>query len=436
MNHTGESLPSPAEAASMAEHIRRRMSGLRFTPEREKTAIRPVVLEPEVRSAVNTAMERMVRLLHHVCWSLTGDPRELVRRAGLTPRQVPLLGAGGTEHEIEFSACNARGDVVLRDGVPLFVEVNFGVANGGPVTAHYLIQAYRDLYGLESSRVGDELAEPFEGWLRLYERICAEKGLKRSVVNLGTMRDSDIEDRWYYDAEVKYLQEHGFESAFVEPEFFDLPESDRPSFGIGLKNFLPEEWHEFGIRNWDGIARAHRSTLFMVPDSGLALSSKVVLAWLSEGSVALTPDERAFVTRHVPWTRLMHTGTTVYQDTETDLMDLAVERQREFVLKPINSAGGKGVLVGRSAELDEWRSRLQEATESRDHVIQEYVPADPMEMDYYDAATGEVERRRVNYILGPYAVDGVCAGSTVRHVPQERSDVVSFHRGACVNMVY
>ncbi|MCH0566154.1 hypothetical protein [Streptomyces sp. MUM 2J] len=430
-----DDLPSPVEAAATAQHIRDRMRGLRFTPEQERTAIRPVVLPAETRTAVHDAMEGLVRLLHKICWSLTDDPRELVQRAGLLPYQVPLLGAGGTSHEIEFSASNARGDTVLRDGVPLFVECNFGVANGGPVTAHYLIAAYRDLFGMEPTRAGNEPAEPLEGWVRMYERICAEKGLKRSVVNVGTMRDSDIPDRWYYDAESEYLKNHGFESAFVEPEFFDSPKSGRPSFDIGLKNFLPEDWRKLGI-SWDGIARAHQSTLFMVPDSGLALSSKLVLAWLSEGSVPLTADERAFVDRHIPWTRLMRAGSTEHEGTEKNLIDLAVMRQRDFVLKPINSAGGKGVMVGRSSDPGEWKNRLQMASETRDHVLQEYVQADHMEMDYYNARTGRVERTGVSYILGPYAVDGICSGSTIRHVPLGKTEVVSFHRGACINMIY
>ncbi|MGH3115539.1 MAG: hypothetical protein ACRDQ2_00185 [Gaiellales bacterium] len=407
------------------------LKGMPFTGDPSLVPIRPVVLAEAVRASVNTAALRLFALIRRVCWSLTDDPADLARRTGLGEQDVPLLGAGGVVHEIEYAACNGRSDVVLRDGTPMFLECNFGAANGDPVSAHPLFAVYGELYGLRPSPRPDESPEPFHGRLDFYRRICAAQGLPESVAIVGTMREPDIEDVRYFDAEAAFLREHGFDSSFVEPETFA---SRRRRYSIALKHFLSGGWRTMGVP-LDGIARAHADTIFLVSDSGLSLSSKLIFAWLSAEFLPLSAEDRHFVRTHIPWTRLVEHGPVLHQDKEHNLLDLAVERREHFVLKPLNSCAGRGVLIGRSTDPGEWAGRLETAALRRDHVLQQYVDADPLHMDFFDQGTGVVKRIPVAYTLGPYVVDGVNSGLSIRHAPGPGAKVVNHAQGASFNVV-
>ena len=417
-----------------ADHLCRELEGLPFKADSPLTPIRPVVLSAPVRTALSAATRYLVDLVRRVCWSLTDDPADLARRTGLGPNQIALLGAGGTEREIRFSSCNVRSDAILRNGIPVFLECNFGAANGFPVLAPRLLAAYRQAYGLQPRPAPGEVSEPFESRLRLYRRICDESGLPHSVVIIGTMRDSDVEDIRYFEAEALYMRAHGFDSDFVEPKFFDSPSRGGRRYSVALKHFLPEGLLAQGV-SLDGIARAHTDTMFMVSDSGLSLSSKLVFAWLSAESVPLSDADRDFVRRHIPWTRLAAPGEVGYEGRQWDLVELADRRRTEFVLKPLNSCGGQGVLIGSDADPGEWRSRLEHAALRRDYVLQQYVESDPLSMDFFDARTGELRRMAVAYVLGPYVVDDIYSGCSLRHVAGGGPRVVNHLQGASFNII-
>jgi hypothetical protein len=431
-----DDLPVAAELTAdlprrAAQFLCDELKGVPFTADPSLVPVRPVVLAEPVRASVNSAALRLMDLIRRVCWSLTDDPADLARRTGLSAEDVPLLGAGGVTHEIEYAGCNGRPDVVLRDGTPMFLECNFGAANGDPVSVHQLFAAYRELYGLQPHHGPDELLEPFHGRLEFYRRICAARDLPESVAIVGTMREPDIEDVRYFDAEAQYLRAHGFDSSFVEPEFFDSP---RWRYSIALKHFLSGGWRTMGIP-LDGIARAHADTIFIVSDSGLLLSSKLIFAWLSAESVPLSAADRDFARTHIPWTRLVEHRSVLYEDEECDLVDLAVDQREQFVLKPLNSCAGHGVLLGCDTDPDEWTRRLRRAARLHDHIIQQYVDADPLHMDFFDARTGEAKRMPVTYVLGPYVVDGVNSGLSIRHTPGSSAQVVNHAQGASFNVV-
>ncbi|MGW4210332.1 hypothetical protein ACWEIJ_20250 [Lentzea sp. NPDC004789] len=438
MDFWGE-LPAAAEAMSDAGHPRRAanhllkaLRGKMFAADPSAVPVRPVVLAPERRSVLNAATRHLVALIHRVCWSLTGDPAELASRVGLAPGRLPLLCAGGVEHEIEYSGRNVRPDVVLSGGRPVFLECNFGAANGDPISLHPLSVAYRELYGPLPDPVPGELPEPFAGRLALYRKICAERDVPQSVAVVGTTRNETLVGVEYFEGEAEYLRAHGFESVFVEPDRFGAAGR---RFSIALKHFQSDSLARSGF-SLDELARAHAETVFMVSDSGQSLSSKLVLAWLSSGEVALPERDREFVREHVPWTRRVERGEVEYRGRSSELTELITGRPDEFVLKPLNSAGGQGVLIGRDTDPGAWRQRVERAAELRDHVVQAHVEADPLQMDFFDTTTGEARRTAVSYVLGPYVVDGINSGCSIRHAPKAGDRVVNYGHGASFNVVF
>ena len=423
----------PGLARRNAEHICQELEGIKFNPNPSLVPLRPIILARPVRSALDSASRFLVDLIHRVCWSMSREPVDLARRVGLRQEQVPLLGAAGVQHEIDYSACNGRLDVLLQDGNPVFLEANFGAANVDPVVTHFLLSTYRRLYGLMPTQDTNSAGEPFEGRCRLYRKIFRDRQLPESVVIVGTTRESSVGDVRYYEAEANYLRAQGIASDLVEPSYFAVPNEEK-QYSIALKHFMSEYWMPLGIP-LDAMAAAHADTIFLVPDSDRSLSSKLVFAWLSAESVPLSASERRFVQKHIPWTRRTERGEVDFDGRSWTLRDLSVERREDFVLKPLNSCGGQGVLLGRNTEPEIWQRRVDEAVELRDHVLQQYVKADELGMDFFDRKTGEFRCTNVTYVLGSYIVDGINAGNGIRHFPSSAPGVVNVNQGASINVV-
>jgi hypothetical protein len=124
-----------------------------------------------------------------------------------------------------------------------------------------------------------------------------------------------------------------------------------------------------------------------------------------------------------------------FEGRSWNLRELAMERRADFVLKPLTSHGGKGVVLGRDTEPGAWRRAIDKALKLRDHVVQQYVKADEFEMDFFDRKTGQHRCLDVAYVLGCYMVDGTNAGRTIRHVPGNAPGVVNFELDASFNIV-
>ncbi|MEU1056701.1 hypothetical protein ABZ397_29640 [Streptomyces sp. NPDC005876] len=416
-----------------ADNMIHHMRGLPFTPGPALTPVRPVVLRDEVRIGMEEASARLVQLIERACWSLTDDPVVLRDLVGLQEYQVPLLNAGGPVAERARAGLLARPDVVIRNGRPKFLECNFGTCDAGPSAAHQLTAAYASMYPtFDARRRRPGLHEPFAGREQLFDRLCAEQGMPRKVAVLGTLREENVEDPRYFNIEPEYLRSRGFESQFFEPEEFESSGADK-GWSVVINAFISGEWRRMGIP-LAGARRAYERAVVASPDSGRLLSSKLVMAWLSEGRFQLSNNEAALVDECIPWTRRLSSQPVVYEGREQDVTELAVRRREQLVLKPFGAFGGHGVLLGRDTDPEEWHSEIKAAVADESHIIQELVEADPLSADFHDARAGKLVRHPVSYVLGPYIVGGKPSGYMVRHAPSASPSIVNFDRGASFNL--
>lgn len=104
------------------------------------------------------------------------------------------------------------------------------------------------------------------------------------------------------------------------------------------------------------------------------LHKKSIFALLTDEQFQadFSPEERAAVQRHVPWTRLVRPGTTSYQGTQIDLLEFTRANRERLLLKPNDEYGGKGITIGWESSSDEWDAALRAALESP-FVVQERV---------------------------------------------------------------
>ena len=85
-----------------------------------------------------------------------------------------------------------------------------------------------------------------------------------------------------------------------------------------------------------------------------------------------TAREREVIRRTVPWTRRVAQLKTHHRGAQVDLIEHIRKHRSQFVLKPNDDYGGRGITFGKSSTASEWESALTEAL-SGDYVVQEKI---------------------------------------------------------------
>ena len=85
-----------------------------------------------------------------------------------------------------------------------------------------------------------------------------------------------------------------------------------------------------------------------------------------------TAREREVIRRTVPWTRRVVQLKTYHRGVEVDLIEHIRKHRSQFVLKPNDDYGGRGITFGEHSTASEWESALSEAL-SGDYVVQEKI---------------------------------------------------------------
>jgi hypothetical protein len=110
------------------------------------------------------------------------------------------------------------------------------------------------------------------------------------------------------------------------------------------------------------------------------LHKKASLAALSDERNAhlFSTAEKGAIEAHIPWTRVVEERNTVYDGAAIDLLPWMAENRHMLVLKPNDEYGGKGIVLGWNASLDEWNETVRVALEAP-YIVQERVtlPEEP-----------------------------------------------------------
>jgi uncharacterized circularly permuted ATP-grasp superfamily protein len=83
-------------------------------------------------------------------------------------------------------------------------------------------------------------------------------------------------------------------------------------------------------------------------------------------------DERQAITRYIPWTRWVSERRTTYQGKQIDLLPFLSSNRDQFVLKPNDEYGGKGIVLGWETEQDAWEAALQVAL-AEPYIVQQRI---------------------------------------------------------------
>ena len=214
----------------------------------------------------------------------------------------------------------------------------------------------------------------------------------------------------------QYFRAQGYECVIADPREMDYRNGklyaggDNPDFEISMiyKRVLLTE---LVTRSPEGlqhpIIRAvnERAVCMVNPYRCKILHQKASLAVLSDEQNAhlFTPDEQRLIQAHIPWTRRLSERYTQYEGTQIDLVPFLSHNKDNFVLKPNDEYGGKGIVLGWTVSEQEWDSKLDEYVQSNTIVQRRVaIPSEP----YPSMVDGELQIFDRMLDTNPYLWDG------------------------------
>jgi uncharacterized circularly permuted ATP-grasp superfamily protein len=183
-----------------------------------------------------------------------------------------------------------------------------------------------------------------------------------------------------------YFREHNLEAvicspddlSFVDGTLYAETDSGRVAVDVVYKRVLTSEFvMHYGDTVFEHpLVQAYAAGKVCMVNSFRAklLHKKSLFALLTDDTLQseFSPDERAAIARHVPWTRLVREGESSYGGGRIDLLDFARKNRDRLLLKPNDEYGGKGIIIGWECGAAEWEQGLKEALQSP-FVVQERV---------------------------------------------------------------
>ena len=163
-----------------------------------------------------------------------------------------------------------------------------------------------------------------------------------------------------------YFESQGYKCAIIDPREVTYENgkltADGQQIHIIYKRVLISELVGRGGRDHPVVRAVREKTVCMVnPFRCKILHKKASLAVLSDEANAhlYSASERAAIEKFVPWTRVLAERKTTYQGREVDLIPFLIQNKDQFVIKPNDEYGGKGVILGWETDTAGWEAALR-----------------------------------------------------------------------------
>jgi hypothetical protein len=215
----------------------------------------------------------------------------------------------------------------------------------------------------------------------------------------------------------EWFESHGVRSILSSPERLQYQNGHLwdGDFRVDLiyKRVLGQELFQKMGRN-HAIFRAVRDGAVCISNSfqALLLYKKSSLAFLSDEAHhhLFNPEELRAINEHIPWTRVVADRRTYYNNSTIDLLDFISREKDRLVLKPNDSYGGKGVVLGWEATKDEWDTAIKSALREP-YVVQ--VKVNIASESYPFFSDGKLSIHKMYVDADPFVFMGKTAGGVL-----------------------
>ncbi len=219
-----------------------------------------------------------------------------------------------------------------------------------------------------------------EGLLGSLEYIYRQYGGSETL-QIGIIDWADVPTLNEHELCKQYFETHGVRTILADPRALEYRDGRlwAGDFRIDLiyKRVLCSELiARMGMDN--PIVRAVRDHAVCMSNafSAKLMAKKASFAMISDERNAhlFSAQERAAIDAHIPWTRRVQDRKTLFHGQEIELLSYLADNRDNFVLKPNDEYGGKGVVIGWECSPENWDETLRYAL-TTPYVVQERVQA-------------------------------------------------------------
>lgn len=167
----------------------------------------------------------------------------------------------------------------------------------------------------------------------------------------------------------EYFESQGFETQIIDPRDCEYKNGKLTANGFDInlvyKRVLISELVERGDLglNHPVIRAVRDNAVCMVnPFACKILHKKSSFAVLTDerNEHLFGTDDLLAIANYIPWTRVLEERKTIYNGEPIDLLPFLAQNKDQFVIKPNDEYGGKGVVLGWTVSQSEWETTLQE----------------------------------------------------------------------------
>ncbi|RKN40609.1 hypothetical protein [Micromonospora endolithica] len=410
-------LPADVRADMVAAGARswREVFDGRATYNKQWRLARPPVMDETTLGVLNAVCDRLAQLIFEACRRRAGTAGELRRLLRVPDGETRLLDDDEPLTEALLDAF--RPDVLLSDGVPKVVEYNIDSSLGGAFDADTTVRRFVDVYRRHGLTERIRLAAAPSAVDRRFAAIRAGLGLPDGA-RVAMLIDFDAEYPGLDDPErffrlltpvVDRAAVFGLDLVIAPVSQVTLDDQSRlvvrggPVDGV-FRLFVPNRVTPSAGVDALEAALAAGTVPMWVSAAAWLIANKAAFAWLWDDAGDLPAADRDLVHRYVPQTWML----------TPDLVDRAIVEQRDLVAKPSDGSAGVDVLVGRACDADTWAGGVRRAADRGGFILQRYVKADDVPLDFVHIETGDTVSADVPYSIAPYLFGREPAGACIR----------------------
>lgn len=366
--------------------------------------------ERELRTAAGAVMSGIMAAKERIL----NDP-SMLDSIGVRPaeRELILIDPGYTH----IAPC-ARLDSFMTPDGPRFVELN-GECPAGPAYSDVLTKQFLEL------RLMEELGEqmPVRAIATLPPLLatllsCYREWGGRRMPRIAIVDYEGLPTAREFEICLEFFQACGYDAVVADPRSLSydgehLLCTEGKRIDLVYRRVLTNEFLE-KIDEVRPLLDAYRDHAVCVvnPFCSKVVHKKAIFAVLTDDdrSAWLKQSDQELIDRHVPWTRILKDGSTSFEGKKQDLLEILSDSRNDFVLKPNDEYGGKGITLGWEVSDDEWQSALASALDN-DFVVQRRLDLVPED---FPGIEGSLEQESLFVDLDPYLYRGQMVGALAR----------------------
>jgi hypothetical protein len=394
------------------EMIRRRLS---YGKRPVGVALRPHFLTLKQYERLTRFSETLAGAFEKIANALVEQP-SLMKLVGLHERErrLALIDPGFT-----FAAITSRLDAFMHDDEIKFVEYNAENPSSLPDQAG-LNQILFNVKALQTlaERYRLRQFDPVEALLNALVATYREWG-GTGAPNVAILDWADLPTENEFILLRDYFIERGLPTIITTPGELEYGGEHLRSgeFRIDLV-YKRVVIHELLARADDThpLLRAYsnRHVCLINPFRCKIMHKKAAFELLTDETFAgwFSASEREVINESVPWTRRVMERKTSHRGQIVDLVEHARKGRADFILKPNDDYGGRGVFFGKDLSESEWDKALSAALRDGDFVVQEAIQLKTEIFPIFDEEQWSLEPMYID--TNPFIFRGRAEGAFVR----------------------